>query len=84
MPEAPVETPAAPESEGESNEIHETVKSIEETIAKVADEPVSVVHPVIPTAPAVDQLPTKPFSIVTDPEDDLEKTVQFSFDGFDK
>lgn len=84
VPEAPVEAPAAPESEGESNEIHETVKSIEETIAKVADEPVSVVHPVIPTAPAVDELPTKAFGIVTGPEDDLEKTVQFSFDGFDK
>ena len=75
---------AAPEDPGESNEIHETVKSIEETIAKVADEPVSVVHPVIPAVPAVDELPTKAFGIVTEPEDDLEKTVQFSFDGFDK
>ena len=81
---ATAEAAAAPESAGEGNEIHETVKSIEETIAKVADEPVSVVHPVIPTAPAVDELPTRAFGIVTAPEDDLEKTVQFSFDGFEK
>ena len=81
---AAAEAAEVPEPAVESNEIHETVKSIEETIAKVADEPVSVVHPVIPTAPAVDELPTKAFGIVTGPEDDLEKTVQFSFDGFDK
>lgn len=83
---AAVPASAVPERDpvAESNEIHETVKSIEETIAKVADEPVSVVHPVIQPAPAVDELPTKAFSIVTAPEDDLEKTVQFSFDGFEK
>lgn len=82
---AAAEAPAAPAEPAESHEIHETVKSIEETIAKVADEPVSVVHPVIETpAPAVDDLPTKAFGVITAPEDDLEKTVQFSFDGFDK
>lgn len=80
----PAEEVSAPAPVAESNEIHETVKSIEETIAKVADEPVSVVHPVIQPSPTVDDLPTKAFSIVTEPEDDLEKTVQFSFDGFEK
>lgn len=74
------EAPAA----AESNEIHETVKSIEETIAKVADEPVSDVRPDFQPAAAIDELPTKAFSIVTDPEDDLEQTAQFSFDGFGK
>ena len=73
----------APAAE-ESTEIHETVKSIEETIAKVADEPVNDVHPDFQAAPAIDEIPTKAFSIVTDPEDDLEQTAQFSFEGFGK
>ena len=68
----------------EVTEMHETVKSIEETVAKVADEPVSDVRPDIHAAAAIDEVPTRAFQIVTDPEDDLEHTAQFSFEGFDK
>ena len=69
----------------ESSEIHETVKRIEETVARVADEPVSDVRPdFTPAAPAEDELPTRAFQVVTDPDDDVEKTTQFSFDGFEK
>ena len=78
VPDAVPETPANPGI----TEIHETVKSIEETVAKVADEPVSSVRPDIQAAPAIDEVPTRAFHIVTDPEDDLEQTAQFSFDGF--
>lgn len=76
--------PDAVPSEVESSEIHETVKSIEETVAKVADEPVSDVRPDIQAAPAFDEVPTRAFQVVTDPEDDLEQTAQFSFEGFGK
>ena len=62
----------------ESAEIHETVKSIEETVAKVADEPVSDVHPSFENAIAEDELPTRAFSIVSDPADDVEKTTLFN------
>ena len=68
----------------ESMEIHETVKSIEETVAKVADEPVDSVRPDFSAAAAIDELPTRSYSFVTDPDDSLEKTAQFSFEGFDK
>ena len=68
-----------------SSEIHETVKRIEETVAKAADEPVSNVRPdFTPAAPANDDLPTRPFEVVTDPDDEVEKTTQFTFDGFEK
>lgn len=65
-------------------EIHETVKSIEETIAKVIGEPVADVRPDITPAVANDELPTRSFSIVTDPEDDIGKTIQFSLEDFAK
>ena len=83
--EAPaIPDPVAPPFDAGS-EIHETVKRIEETVAKAADEPVSDVRPdFTPAAPANDELPTRPFQVVTDPDDDLEKTTQFSFDGFEK
>ena len=69
----------------ESSEIHETVKRIEETVAKAADEPVSDVRPdFAPAAPADDELPTRSFQVITDPDDDVEKTTQFSFEGFEK
>lgn len=61
----------------ESTEIHETVKSIEETVAKVADAPVSDVRPSFENAIAEDELPTRAFSIVSDPADDVEKTTLF-------
>ena len=86
VPEESPEIPdpvASPYDAG--SEIHETVKRIEETVAKAADEPVSVVRPdFTPAAPANDELPTRPFQVVTDPDDDIEKTTQFSFDGFEK
>ena len=88
VPEVPAEAPA-PEpvasAYNDSSEIHETVKRIEETVAKAADEPVSNVRPdFTPAAPAEDELPTRAFQIVTDPDDDAEKTTQFSFEGFEK
>ena len=78
------EEPAAYADE-EPSEIHETVKRIEETVAKAADEPVSDVRPnFAPAVPTEDELPTRPFQVITDPDDDLDKTTQFSFDGFEK
>lgn len=79
----PVPEEAAPPAE-ESNEIHETVKSIEETVAKVAAEPVSTVRPDFTAAAAIDDLPTQAYQFISDPDDDLEKTAQFSFEGFEK
>ena len=37
-----------------------------------------------PTAAADDDLPTRAFQILTDPDDDVDKTTQFSFEGFEK
>ena len=80
----PEEEPAAP-AYSEPSEIHETVKRIEETVAKAADEPVSVVRPnFAPAASASDEMPTRPFQVITDPDDDVDKTTQFSFEGFEK
>lgn len=75
--------PTAAPAAVESAEIHETVKSIEETVAKVADVPVSDVRPVINAAPAVDDMPTQAYGTTTDPSDLLEQTAQFSFNGFE-
>ena len=86
VPEEP-SAPAAPVAAAysDSSEIHETVKRIEETVAKAADEPVSDVRPnFTPQSPADDELPTRAFQVVTDPDDDVDKTTQFSFDGFEK
>ena len=85
----PEEAPAIPDPVAPpfdvGSEIHETVKRIEETVAKAADEPVSDVRPdFTPAAPGEDEVPTRAFQIVTDPDDELEKTTQFSFDGFEK
>ena len=83
VPETAIPDPAATPYD-DSSEIHETVKRIEETVAKAADEPVSDVRPDFTPAPATDELPTRPFQVITDPDDDVEKTTQFSFDGFEK
>ena len=84
QPAASIPEPAASPYD-DSSEIHETVKRIEETVARVADEPVSDVRPdFTPAAPAEDELPTRAFQVITDPDDDVEKTTQFSFDGFEK
>ena len=82
VPEAPpapaFETPVAVPYGEERGEIHETVKRIEETVAKAADEPVSDVRPnFTPQSPADDELPTRAFQVVTDPDDDVDKTTQF-------
>ncbi len=62
---APQPAPAA--------EMHETVKSIEETVSKVADVPEQTIVPDIAAPqPAFDAEPTKAFG-----------AVQFSFDSFD-
>ena len=80
-----VETPVAVPYSAETSEIHETVKRIEETVAKAADEPISDVRPNFSQAVAADDdIPTRAFQIVTDPDDDVDKTTQFSFDGFEK
>lgn len=68
----------------EPAEIHETVKSIEETMAKVMDEPVLNVSPEMMSAKHEDEMPTRAFNVVSDPGDNVEKTTQFSFEGFDK
>ena len=78
-------TPAPAQAEAEPSEIHETVKRIEETVATAADEPVIDVRPdFTPAAAGEDELPTRAFQIITDPDDDVDKTTQFSFDGFEK
>ena len=73
---APKAAPAAPAAA--PVEMHETVKSIEETVNKVADVPEQTIVPDIAAPqPAFDAAPTRAFGIVSD------ATVQFSFDSFD-
>lgn len=79
-PAAPA-APAVPAVD-DSAEIHETVKSIEETVAKVADAPVSSLQPDFTPAVAEDEHPTRSFGIVSDPEDDMDKTTLFNLDAF--
>lgn len=81
---APVSAPEPEElPEEEPAVIHETVKSIEETVSKAASEPVSMVRPDIASVAAEDPaMQTRAFNIVTAPSDDLESTNQFSFDNF--
>ena len=76
---APKAAPAAPAAPAAAPvEMHETVKSIEETVNKVADVPEQTVLPDIAAPqPAFDAAPTRAFNIVNDP------TVQFSYDAFD-
>ncbi|MBE7016921.1 MAG: DivIVA domain-containing protein [Ruminococcaceae bacterium] len=69
---------AAPAAPAAPVEMHETVKSIEETVNKVADVPEQTIVPDIAAPqPAFDAAPTRAFGIVSD------ATVQFSFDSFD-
>ena len=61
-------------------EVHETVKSIEETVAKAASEPVSDVRPDIKrlVTQASDNRPTRTFGVIPGgAEDDAENTMQF-------
>ena len=91
VPEEPPVAPVIPDpavtpyAAGDSSEIHETVKRIEETVAKAADEPVTDFRPdFTPAAPVEDELPTRAFQVISDPDDDVDKTTQFFFDGFEK
>ncbi|MCD8240419.1 MAG: DivIVA domain-containing protein [Oscillospiraceae bacterium] len=68
--------PAAPQAD--PAEMRETVKSIEETIAKVMNEPVVHVQPDIQAAVADDERPTRTFNILSDAED---ATTRFSPDA---
>ena len=69
----------APVAEEAPAEMHETVKSIEETVSKVAEVPEQTIVPDIaaPQPAFHDATPTKAFGRVSD------ETVQFSFDSFD-
>ena len=72
---APAAAPAV--EEAPAAEMHETVKSIEETVSKVADVPEQTIVPDIAAPqPAFDAEPTKAFGTV-------DESVQFSFDSFD-
>ena len=56
-------------AEPETVEVHETVKGIEEAVdAQSAEEPET----------AGDERPTRPFNVVTDPDDALQSTAQFT------
>ena len=66
--------PAARADE-DGSEIHETVKSIEETVAKAASEPVSDVRPDIKRMVSRDDNPTRTFGIVSGGADDDEPTI---------
>lgn len=82
---APAAQSAAPAPKQEGAEIHETVKSIEETVAKVMDEPVVNVRPgSVKPSLVEDERPTRFFSIISDPEDAVDKSVQFSLEDFSK
>ena len=74
---APVEEPA-PAQEPTPAEMHETVKSIEETVSKVAAVPEQTIVPDIaaPQAAIHTEAPTRAFNRVSE-------EVQFSFDSFD-
>lgn len=67
-------------SSGDASEIHETVKSIEETVAKAASEPVSDVRPDIKrvvTQAEDNAHPTRTFGLMTGGADDVDRTMQF-------
>lgn len=80
----PFPIPAVVPDESKRAEIHETVRSIEETVAKVMDEPVINVRPGIAPPLVEDERPTRSFNIITDPEDSVDKSTQFTMDDFTK
>ena len=88
--QAAQEPAPVPEREDDTREIHETVKSIEETVAKAASEPVGTVKPDVRAAArlAQDDDPTRAFDFVSASADShgasMDKTAQFSFDMLDK
>lgn len=75
---APAKTPAPAKpaaAKPAAPQVHERVTRIEETVAKAMDEPVVNVRPAVRTPVVDDERPTKSFNIITDPEDDTEKSV---------
>lgn len=70
--------PAAPVN-SDGSEIHETVKSVEEAVAKAASEPVSDVRPDIKRlVTRGDENPTRAFAIMpAEADDDADRTMQF-------
>ena len=82
-PQAPIQ---AVRGDADSEEIHETVKSIEETVAKVADELPGQIHPDIQAAAQAggDEQPTRSYDIVSAAasSDEIEdsRSEPFSFD----
>ena len=80
----PFPVPAAASYTDGRAEIHETVKSIEETVAKVIDEPVINVRPGFGPTLVEDERPTRSFNIITDPEDSVDRSTQFALDEFNK
>jgi len=79
-PSSPAEAPT---------EMHETVKTIEETVAKAANEPSVNIRPAIESAAELaqddaDEAPTRQFSVTLNTGDTPEATSQFLFDGFDE
>ena len=79
-PFAPIDEEDAP------TEMHETVKSIEETVAKAANEPAVNIRPEIESAVASpemeDEAPTRQFSVTLNTGAAPEGTSEFLFDGF--
>ena len=84
QPAQPAVLPQAKAPAADPPEIHETVKSIEETVAKVMDEPVINVRPGMQPAMVEDERPTQSYNIITTPEDDVSKSTQFSLEDFRK
>ncbi len=88
VPAAPAKPAAVPVEEEDDAEMHETVKSIEETVAKAVREFAGEVRPDIRgmKASLSNEDATRAFDIVSaglDAEDvSLEKTTQFSLDSF--
>ena len=78
-PAAPAAAPAAaPE---EAPKIHEAVKVIGETVAKVMDEPVVNVRPEMSGEVVEDERPTRSYNIVTDPDDLIDRPASLADDG---
>ena len=72
---------AAPAAEeDEALELHETVKTIGETVAKAMDEPVVEVHPELSSEVVDDERPTRSYNIVTDPDELIDQQGKLTAD----
>ena len=76
--------PAPVPDRSDVSELHETVRSIGETVARAMEEPVVNVRPGIGPVMVEDERPTRAFNIVTDAEDEVNRPVQFSLDDTSK